>query len=381
MRSLLSGAFKDNKYLYKGVITGILRVSKESIFSGLNNMGVYSILDDRFSDCFGFTETEVKQILLDFEVTSDYGEIKKWYDGYKIGDTSDIYNPWSILNYALEFNKGFQPFWVNTSSDDLLKEQLKGRNENYTREQLLKLINNETIEKTIDQNFVFQDLETDKELLWTLLTFSGYLTTESKRDVNNFMLKIPNYEIKFVFKNIILKWLSVDIKIRKTLLEDTTKYLITNQIEKFEKGFKEIISDTFSYFDTKGEPENVYPVEFKELFNRVNQSYVLGLLAIIGDDYIIKSNRESGEGRYDIILIPHDKTQYGIVIEIKQIKKRAKEKEVSFSKRIDDKIYEALYQIESNRYYNELIINGITNIIKLPIVFAGKVPHISTAKK
>ncbi len=381
MRSLLSGAFKDNKYLYKGVITGILRVSKESIFSGLNNMGVYSILDDRFSDCFGFTETEVKQILLDFEVTSDYGEIKKWYDGYKIGDTSDIYNPWSILNYALEFNKGFQPFWVNTSSDDLLKEQLKGRNENYTREQLLKLINNETIEKTIDQNFVFQDLETDKELLWTLLTFSGYLTTESKRDVNNFMLKIPNYEIKFVFKNIILKWLSVDIKIRKTLLEDTTKYLITNQIEKFEKGFKEIISDTFSYFDTKGEPENVYPVEFKELFNRVNQSYVLGLLAIIGDDYIIKSNRESGEGRYDIILIPHDKTQYGIVIEIKQIKKRAKEKEVSFSKRIDDKICEALYQIESNRYYNELIINGITNIIKLPIVFAGKVPHISTAKK
>ena len=381
MRSLLSGAFKDNKYLYKGVITGILRVSKESIFSGLNNMGVYSILDDRFSDCFGFTETEVKQILLDFEVTSDYGEIKKWYDGYKIGDTSDIYNPWSILNYALEFNKGFQPFWVNTSSDDLLKEQLKGRNENYTREQLLKLINNETIEKTIDQNFVFQDLETDKELLWTLLTFSGYLTTESKRDVNNFMLKIPNYEIKFVFKNIILKWLSVDIKIRKTLLEDTTKYLITNQIEKFEKGFKEIISDTFSYFDTKGEPENVYPVEFKELFNRVYQSYVLGLLAIIGDDYIIKSNRESGEGRYDIILIPHDKTQYGIVIEIKQIKKRAKEKEVSFSKRIDDKICEALYQIESNRYYNELIINGITNIIKLPIVFAGKVPHISTAKK
>ncbi len=381
MRSLLSGAFKDNKYLYKGVITGILRVSKESIFSGLNNMGVYSILDDRFSDCFGFTETEVKQILLDFEVTSDYGEIKKWYDGYKIGDTSDIYNPWSILNYALEFNKGFQPFWVNTSSDDLLKEQLKGRNENYTREQLLKLINNETIEKTIDQNFVFQDLETDKELLWTLLTFSGYLTTERKRDVNNFMLKIPNYEIKFVFKNIILKWLSVDIKIRKTLLEDTTKYLITNQIEKFEKGFKEIISDTFSYFDTKGEPENVYPVEFKELFNRVNQSYVLGLLAIIGDDYIIKSNRESGEGRYDIILIPHDKTQYGIVIEIKQIKKRAKEKEVSFSKRIDDKICEALYQIESNRYYNELIINGITNIIKLPIVFAGKVPHISTAKK
>jgi len=365
MRNLMSGAYKDNNYLYKGVITGILRVSRESIFSGLNNIGVYSIFDDRFSDCFGFTENEVKQILQDFKVTTDYEEIKKWYNGYKFGNTRDIYNPWSILSYALDFESGFKPFWVNTSSDELLKEQLKDRDANYIREQLLKLINGETVEKSIDENFIFPDLNIDKELLWTLLTFSGYLTIESKSGVNRFALKVPNFEIKFVFQNIIIKWLSVDLKIKQSLLIDTANYLINNEIEKFEKGFKEIIGDTFSYFDTKGEAENVY------------QSYVLGLLAIIGDDYIIKSNRESGEGRYDIMLIPNDKKRYGIVIEIKQIKKAKKESQKNFLERINNKIAEALGQIDKNKYYQELLDNKISKIIKLPIVFAGKEPYIT----
>jgi len=365
LRNLMSGAYKDNNFLYKGVITGILRISRESIFSGLNNVGVYSILDDRFSDCFGFTENEVKQILEDFKVTTEYDEIKKWYNGYIFGNTSDIYNPWSILNYALDFKSGFKPFWVNTSSDELLKEQLKARDADLIREQLLKLINGESIEKSIDENFVFPDLEKDNELLWTLLAFSGYLTTDSKSGVNRYALKIPNYEIKFVFQNIVIKWLSIDVKIRKTLLEDTANYLINNEIKKFEKGFNELIGDTFSYFDTKGEAENVY------------QSYVLGLLAIIGDDYIIKSNRESGEGRYDIMLIPHDKKRYGVVIEIKQIKKAKKESQKDFLERINNKIVEAKSQIEKNKYYQELLDNKISKIIKLPIVFAGKEPFIS----
>ncbi len=368
MRNLMSGAYKDNNFLYKGVITGILRVSKETIFSGLNNVSVYSILDMSFSDKFGFTEPETKQILHDFKVTTDYNEVKKWYNGYKIGDTTDIYNPWSILNYVVEFKNGFKPFWVNTSSDELLKERLKERNANFTRNQLLKLINNETIEKEIDENFVYPDLDTDKELLWTLLTFSGYLTTESKRGVNNYRLRIPNYEIKFVFVNIILKWLSVDVKLRKSLLEETANYLITNQIERFERGFKEIIGDTFSYFDLLGEAENVY------------QSYVLGLLAILGDDYIIKSNRESGEGRYDIMLIPHDKTKFGVVIEIKQIQIESKISNAKLTERINSKIAEALSQIDKNYYYSELVANRIKNIIKLPIVFAGKVPYVLPIK-
>jgi len=369
MRNLLSGAFKDNSSLYKGVITGILRISKESIFTGLNNVSVYSILDDEFSDKFGFTETETKQIIQDFNVPTEYEQIKKWYNGYKIGNTNDIYNPWSILNYVISFKNGFKTFWANTSSDELIKEQLKKKDANYIREQFLKLINKETVEKEIDENFVFPDLITDKELLWTLLTFSGYLTSKNKTGRKTYEIAIPNYEIKTVFQDIVFKWLSTDVNIKRSTLIDTTKYLINNNIEKFEKGFKEIIGDTFSYFDVKGEPENVY------------QSYVLGLLAIIGDDYIIKSNRESGEGRYDILLIPHDKTKYGIVIEIKQIAKQDTENEPDFILRINKKIKEAQKQIDKNKYYMELIDNKVPNIIKLPIVFAGKEPYITLINK
>jgi len=369
MRNLLSGAFKDNKFLYKGVITGILRVSKESIFSGLNNISVYSILDNNFSDKFGFTENEVKQIITDFEVTTDYEEIKKWYDGYKFGNTEDIYNPWSILNYVCEFENGFKTFWTNTSADNLLRLRMTERDSDDTREKLLKLINNETIEKDINENFIFPDMDTDKELLWTLLTFSGYLTISNKTNRKIYELKIPNLEIKIVFQDIIIDWLKIDLKIKKNLLIETTKYLINNQIKEFEKGFREIIGDTFSYYDTNGEPEKVY------------QSYVLGLLAIIGDDYIIKSNRESGEGRYDIMLIPHNRDKHGVVIEIKQVTQLKTETDEDFIIKINNKINEAAEQIDKNEYYKELIANKITKIVKLPIVFNGKTPHIFPIKE
>ncbi len=366
MRNLLSGAFKDNSYLYKGVLTGILRISKESIFTGLNNVSVFTVLDNEFADNFGFTEDETKKILNDFNVSTEYEQVKRWYNGYKIGNTTNIYNPWSILNYAKSYENGFKPFWVNTSADELIREQLKDRNANYTRTQFYKLINNERIEKIINENFIFPNLEANPELLWSLLVFSGYLTVDKKLNINEYSLKIPNYEIGFVFKNIVLDWLNLDVKIKQYQLIETTKHLINNNIEAFEIGFKTIIGDTFSYFDPKGEPENVY------------QSYVLGLLAILGDDYIIKSNRESGSGRYDILLIPHDKQKYGIVIEIKQLARESNESHDNFAKRIDLKIKEAQNQIDENKYYKELLANKIEKIIKLPIVFAGKEPYIMT---
>ena len=365
MRNLLSGAYKDNSYLYKGVITGILRVSKESIFSGLNNVSVYSIFDDEFSDKFGFTEKEVKQVVSDFNIVADYELIKKWYDGYQFGNTKDLYNPWSILNYVVEHQSGFKAFWVNTSSDALLKEQIKRKDGNYIREELQKLINNETIEKEIEENFVFPDLNTDSDLIWSLLAFSGYLTSKSKTGRRSYELAIPNYEVKTVFQDIILKWLKTDVNIKRATLIETAKHLTNNEIEKFEKGFKQIIGDTFSYFDVKGEPENVY------------QSYVLGLLAILGDDYIIRSNRESGDGRYDILLIPHDKSKYGVVIEIKQMAKDEKDDNESLRTKINNKIKEAKAQIEKNKYYMELIEHQISNIIQLPIVFVGKEPYVT----
>ena len=204
----------------------------------------------------------------------------------------------------------------------------------------------------------------EKELLWSLLVFAGYLTIHQHVGRNHYQLVIPNYELKTVFQDIILSWLSTEVKIQKTLLEETTEQLTNNEIKKFEKGFKKIIGDTFSYYDLDGEAEKVY------------QSYVLGLLALIGDDYIIKSNRESGEGRYDIMLIPHDRTKNGVVIEIKQISKGKRESQKSFVKRINETIAAAASQIDQNQYCKELIDHQISNIIKLPIVFAGKEPFV-----
>ena len=368
MRNLLSGAFKDNSNLYKGIITGILRVSKESIFSGLNNLSVYSILDNQFSDKFGFTEQEVRQIIKDFSVKNKSKQIKKWYNGYKFGKVKDIYNPWSILNYVLHPEDGFKTFWTNTSANELIKNEIKKKDADNIRQEILKLINNEIIVKDIEENFVFPDLDTPKEVLWTLLVHSGYLTIRNQVRVGEDELKSPKYELKIIFKKTIIEWIQTDIKIIKSLLQDTSNYLINNQLSDFEKGFKQIIGDTFSYYDTAKNNEYIY------------QSYILGLLAIIGDDYIIKSNKESGDGRYDIMLIPHDKSKNGVVIEIKQIEKQQeKENNEDFIRRINEQIKLAKNQIDRNKYYKELIDNKIAEscIVKVPIVFAGKEPYIT----
>jgi len=190
--------------------------------------------------------------------------------------------------------------------------------------------------------------------------------------IGEYELKITNNEIKNIFKKTIIEWIEIDIKIIKSLLQDTANNLISNKIEKFEEGFKQIIGDTFSYYDTAKNNEYIY------------HSYILGLLAIIGDDYIIKSNKESGEGRYDIMLIPHDKSKNGVVIEIKQIEKQKdNESKANFYKRINEMLNVAALQIDKNKYYKELIENKIKsgNIIKIPIVFAGKEPYITLIKE
>ncbi len=368
MRNLLSGAFKDNSNLYKGVITGILRVSKESIFSGLNNLSVYSILNNQLSDKFGFTEQEVKKITEDFGVTTEYSQIKKWYNGYRFGKTEGIYNPWSILNFVVSKDERFKTYWTNTSANELIKNEIKKKDSGIIREDVLKLINNEKIEKDIEENFVFPDLNSRKSLLWTLLTYSGYLTTKKQVARKEYELVIPNYEIKTIFQDTIIEWFEADINVIKSTLQKTANDLVSNKIIAFERGFKQIIGDTFSYYDTAKNNEYIY------------HSYILGLLAIIGDDYIIKSNKESGDGRYDIMLIPHDKSKNGVVIEIKQIKKQKKsEKKHDFIARINKELSTAISQINKNQYYKELIDNKIkeSNIIKIPIVFAWKEPYIT----
>ena len=376
MQGFLGDAFKGNNSLKKGLITGVMQVGKESIFSEWNNFRVFSIISPYFDDKFGFTQSETEKILNYFNLQHRINDIQKWYDGYKFGNTAQIYNPWSIVNYISGEKEGFKPYWVNSGDYSLIKSRII---EIGVKDKIQDLIEGKTIEKQLKDNFIFQDFETDNELIWTLLTDNGYLTQIEKSKYGNYKLKIPNNEVKIVFTDIIMSWLNKEVKITRDLLIETAENLINNRLSDFEIGFKQIIQDTLSYFDTAEKTDK----KTKETIitqEQIYHVYTLGLLTILADDFIIKSNRESGEGRYDIMLIPHDKFKNGIVIEIKQIKKqRASENENKFYKRINSARERALNQIEKNTYYKELIINKIKpeNIIKLAIVFAGKKPYVT----
>lgn len=354
MKTFLGGALKTNKYLYKSVITGILRVSKESIFSELNNIEVYSVLDYQYSDKFGFTEKETKDLLQHFHLLKDFGQIKQWYNGYKMGNVEDIYNPWSITGYILKYEQGFEGHWVNTSSDELIRERIAEKSAKEIRGDIELLLSGKTIQKRIEEKMVFGDFYTKKELLWSLLLYAGYLTIAEKEDQQFYQLKIPNYEIKTLFQEIIWHWFEVGFNVTPSLLKKMIESLTQNRIKDFEKYFQGVMEDTFSYFDVTKNPEDVW------------QAYTLGLLSISKEDYIIRSNRESGAGRYDILMLPKVKTEYGIVMEIKTMDKDATQEQ------IDAKLEEALGQIERNEYYKELIVHNIPKRIEIAMVFTGK---------
>jgi hypothetical protein len=353
-----------------------MRVGRESIFSEWNNFEVYGITSKYFADKFGFTQKEIDKLLNYFNLEKNKKKITEWYDGYKFGNISRIYNPWAIVSYILNYKDGFRAYWVNTGDPSLIKNRLT---EEGVKERIQDLIEGKIIEKELKDNFVFTDFETNKELIWTLLTYNGYLTQTGKGKYGSYKLKIPNYEVKTVFTDIIMTWLDSEVKINRDLLISMAENLINARIIEFEKDFRKIIGDTISYYDTSEKKDK----ETKEIIishEQIYHVYTLGLLAILSDDYKIKSNRESGEGRYDIMLIPYAKSKNGIVIEIKQIEKQKKsEKDNStFKERIDKKLDEALRQIEINEYYTELLDNKIKpeNIIKLAIVFAGKKPYV-----
>lgn len=360
MKSLMGSTFKDNPYLEKTVITGILRIAKESIFSDFNNPGVSTVLSNGFADKFGFTDNEVKGVLAYFNLEENYQQIKTWYNGYQFGGITDIYNPWSIINYVERHRDGFKSYWGNSSSDELIKNVINAKDAEDIRADIERLLNGESLPKFISENIVFSDFGEDPEVFWSLLFFSGYLTLNKAIEDPNAPLdiKIPNYEIQFLFKNIIKGWLRKELKLRFETITAMAKSLTTNKIPAFKRYFKRIMGDTFSYFDIHTEPERVY------------QAYVLGLLGVLADDYIIKSNREAGDGRYDVLLLPRNIEKYGVVIEIKQLAKNAQ------PKTIEKELKAALSQIQNNEYYKELEIANIQNRIEMSMVFVGKTVHI-----
>jgi hypothetical protein len=354
-RNFLCGGLKDtDQYLEKSVLTGIMRVAKESIFSGLNNPGVYTLLAEEFDDKFGFTEEEVENLLRDFDIFHRYDEVQEWYNGYRFGNRV-IYNPWSIINFLGSKAKKCKPYWLNTS-DNQLVYSLLSRGGIELKEELEQLIRGEAIEKAIDENIVLKQVPLREHLLWSFLLMGGYLKQESERrddgqEKTYYSLSIPNKEVRATYTDMIDSYFSAKIENKK--LEIMLKALIEGDIPLFEKMLRKVVAAIFSYHDFSNEPEKVY------------HALVTGLLIWITNTHEIKSNRESGYGRYDIMIIPQDLRQTGYVIEFKSVDKEDNET-------VETAVKAALEQIEAKQYETELIERGIKNIKRLAIVFSGK---------
>ena len=355
MRGFLSGAFKDNIYFEKGVITGCLRVAKESIFTGMNNLTVASILRNKFSDKFGFTPEEVKALLKNYSLNDRYDEVMLWYNGYKFGNKI-LLNPWSVINYVDE--KEASPYWANTSSNDLVRMLIEEGPSGF-KQDITLLLNGEEIESVIDENIVFPDLKNSTKYIYSLLYFSGYLKCQDKKMIEEdtvCTLCLPNKEVRYIYRNIISNW--VEKGFQNDKLKQMYKALIDGNLEEFELILNDFVITTLSYFDTKGEePEAVY------------LGFIAGMLVGLGSEYSVKTNRESGYGRYDVLVKPGDKTRQAIIMELKSVNKTR-------HKDFDKSIQEALKQIEDRAYAKELQAEGYSDILKLAIVSDGKLVKV-----
>ncbi len=355
MRNFLGGGLKDtDQYLEKSIVTGIMRIAKESIFSGFNNPGVYTLLSQKFSGDFGFTEEEVKTMLEDFQVPDMYDRVQWWYNGYRFGGKV-IYNPWSILNFLNSEEKELIPYWLNTSDNQIVETLLTSSGKEL-KEELEQLIRGESIEKPIDENIILKNITHREDLLWSFLLMGGYLKQTAKRRHAAsgkffYMLSIPNEEVKTTYTAIIDNYFAA--KINRKKLEIMLKALIDGDILLFEKMLKMIVLAVFSYHDFGDEPEKVY------------HALVAGLLVWISDTHEIKSNRESGYGRYDISIIPNDLRQTGYVMEFKTVN-------TDDNETIESAAKAAFKQIAEKKYETELVARGVKNYKKLAIVFRGK---------
>ena len=340
-------ALKTNPYLKMGVMTGIIRVIKAGIFSDLNNLKVYSILNEQYSDFFGFTQSEVKKALKDFNIEYELPDVRSWYDGYKFGN-SDVYNPWSILNFLTD--KKLIPYWIDTSDNYLINKTLKNASSD-TMEALQKLFSGESVEENISGNSDLSILF-DEEEIWELFLFSGYLTIDEKigEDYENvYALRLPNREVKEFFKQ---KF--IDVNFGESLFRNTMEALKKNNIDNFEKYLQNIILKSASYYD--GKNEDFY------------HGLILGMTLYLDRDYYVNSNRESGLGRYDVIIEPKNKNNRGYILEFKVVKD---EKDLEKSSK------EAIEQIIDKKYDTSLKEREVKDITLIGIAFFGKLVKIS----
>ena len=358
LRSVFESALKTNSSLEFAVLTGCLRISKESIFTGLNNLKVNSIMTNDFSEYFGFTESEVNELTKAYGLEDRISEMRLWYDGYLFGNT-EIYNPWSVLNYITSVKSGQQisclPYWSNTSSNAIIYKLIRESSDE-VREMVEKLVNGESITVPIYEDTVYADIDVNNDHIWSFLLFTGYLKqidTQLRDDMIYLTLVIPNVEVRSIYKRTVLQWFK-----EKTVAnsrEELFNALITEDIETIEDTICDWLDETISFHD---EQENYY------------HGFLTGLLSGF-KGYTLKSNRESGDGRPDLMLLERRRHKLAVIIEIKATKEFTK---------LEHWSNEALKQIEDNRYETELINDGYQNIIKYGIAFCKKSCRVKIAE-
>ena len=363
-RSFFNATFKTNPYLERAIMTGITRVSKESIFSDLNNLEVITTLSPKYETAFGFTEEEVFNALDEQGLSDKKDVVKMWYDGFKFGEKNDIYNPWSIINYLDK--KKIATYWADSSSNGLINSLVQ-KGSPYIKTMMETLINGKAINVRIDEQIVFSELDYSEDAVWSLMLASGYLKVVSadpldgsRRKARKYRLTLTNLEIRIMFENMILRWFST----AKTETNEFVKALICGDVEGMNEYMNDVALKIFSSFDSgKHTSERKAPENFFH-------GFVLGLMVDQTENYIINSNRESGYGRYDIMLEPVDKDDIrypGIVIEFKVINPR---KETGLKETAES----ALQQIKEKDYDAELVRRGVKkeNIRHYGFAFKGK---------
>lgn len=352
-RSLFNSAFKTNPYMERAIMTGITRVSKESVFSDLNNLNVITTTSDEYATCFGFTEQEVFESMGEFGLTNKE-EVKRWYDGFTFGEHKDIYNPWSIINFLNK--KKLNTYWANTSSNSLIGTILRESSKNI-KMQFEQLLSNDAIESRIDEEIVYNQLDKSEKAIWSLLLAAGYLKVVEKKS-NLYKLDLTNYEVKQMFERMVEEWFDSSLA---TEYGDFIKALLLGDLDAMNNYMSQVTYSMFSFFDVGNRPSE------KENPERFYHGFVLGLLVDLSDKYVITSNRESGFGRYDVMLEPLNKEDDGIILEFKVYNPR---KEAD----LEETVQAALFQIEEKQYEQTLLDHGVKkeNIRKYGFAFEGK---------
>lgn len=353
-RIFLGSALKDNVDLFKGVLTGILRIARESIFSGLNNLRVYSLLEPRYGDSFGFTEAEVADLAARAGYPGDLAELRDWYNGYLFGEKV-IYNPWSILNALADHQ--CKVYWVNTSSNDLIDELLMRRGA-AAHEEIERLLRGEGIRKFIVENTVLRDIYGDEDAMWSFLLFCGYLKASDVRLEGarvTATLSVPNYEVREVFDSLYRAWLRRGLGGEREV-ERITRALLAGDLESVQERLERLLTESASFLDVTGAAIRMPP-------EQVYHAFILGLLVHLQPDYRVRSNRESGHGRFDVMIVPRSAGQPGVVLELK-----VKKKGETLKQALD----RAIAQPETRDYAAELRAVGASPIHELAFAFDGK---------